>query len=164
MTETAARDRLVAHIQDERSWWTDLVDEIGEGRMTEPGPMGEWTFKDLAAHLLGWRNRTIARLEAAAEGREPSANPWPAEHDDDDAINDWIQERSRDRTVRQVLDDVDLSYERLANAVAALPPEVVTDPTAFPWLEGEALADIELFEHVHDEHEPSIRAWLAEGP
>ena len=27
--------------------------------MTEPGPMGEWTFKDLAAHLLGWRERTI---------------------------------------------------------------------------------------------------------
>ena len=82
--------------------------------MTEPGPMGEWTFKDLAAHLLGWRNRTIARLEAAA-GRveKPPANPWPAELDDDDddqRLDPGTQ--PDDRTVRQVLDDVDRSYER----------------------------------------------------
>ncbi len=61
-----------------------------------------------------------------------------------------------------MLDDVDRSYERLASAIGALPEEKVTDPGALPWLEGEALADIDLFSHVHDEHEPSIRAWLTE--
>lgn len=160
MNETDHRDRLLAHIQAERAWWAKLVEEIGEDRMTEPGPMGEWTFKDLAAHLLGWRERTIARLEAAAAGDEAPRAPWPAELDDDDAINAWIHERNRDRSVRDVLDDTDRSYERLANAIAALPDDLVTRPDAFPWLDGEALADIELFGHVHDEHEPSIRAWL----
>jgi hypothetical protein len=29
-----------------------------------------------------------------------------------------------------------------------------------PGLEGQALADADFFGHVHDEHEPSIRAWL----
>ena len=161
MTDTGARDRLVANIEAERASWADLVGEIGEDRMTEPGPMGEWTFKDLSAHLLGWRDRTIARLEAAAEGRPEPRAPWPAELDDDDSINDWIHERNRHRTVREVLDDIDRSYERLANAIAALPDETVTDPDAFPWLDGQALADRELFGHLHDEHEPSIRAWLA---
>ena len=75
MTETDARDRLVAHIRAERALWANLVNEIGEDRMTEPGPMGEWTFKDLASHLLAWRERTIARLEAAAEGREEPPQP-----------------------------------------------------------------------------------------
>ncbi|MDF2734773.1 MAG: hypothetical protein K0S97_1396 [Chloroflexota bacterium] len=58
MTETDARDRLVASIRAERALWADLVTEIGEDRMTEPGAMGEWTFKDLASHLLAWRDRT----------------------------------------------------------------------------------------------------------
>jgi hypothetical protein len=161
MTENASRDRLLAHIRSERAWWANLVAEIGEERMTEPGPMGAWTFKDLAAHLLGWRERTIARLEAAADGRPEPPAPWPAELDDDDTINAWIQERSQDRSVREVLDDMDRSYERLASAVAALPERLVTDPDALPWLGGESLADTDLFSHVHDEHEPSIRAWLA---
>jgi hypothetical protein len=164
MTETAIRDRVVAYIAAERAWWRDLVEEIGEERMNEPGPMGEWTFKDLAAHVLGWRERTIRRLESAAQGRGTPPSPWPSDLDgDDDRVNDWIQEQSRDRSVRDVLDDVDRSYERLANAVAALPEDVLTRPGAFDWLGDQSLADLDPFSHVHDEHESSIRAWLAGG-
>jgi len=162
MTGIDPRARIVATIQAERTWWANLVNEIGEERMAEPGAMGDWTFKDLASHLLGWRDRTIARLEAAAAGREEPPNPWPAElgDEEDDPVNAWIHERTRDRPLREVLDDVDRSYERYASAVAALPEDLVTRSDAFAWLDGEALADVELFGHLHDEHEPALRAWL----
>ena len=155
------RAELVALCQRERQVWRDLVDEVGVDRMTEPGPMGPWSFKDLAAHLLGWRDRTIDRLGAAADGRETPAPAWPSDLDDDDSINAWIQARSDARSVRDVLDDVDRSYERLANAIAALPEKLVARRDAFPWLEGESLAETDLFGHLYDEHMPSIRAWLA---
>jgi len=162
VVEPDPRKRIVADIQAERAWWADLVNEIGEDRMTEPGSMGDWTFKDLASHLLGWRERTIARLEAAAAGRDEPPNPWPAElgDEEDDPINAWTHERTRDRPLRDILDDVDRSYGRLASAIAALPDDLLTRPGAFPWLDGEALADAEFFGHLHDEHEPAIRAWL----
>ena len=162
VVDIAPRASLLAKIQSERAWWANLVQEIGEERMTEPGPMGDWTFKDLASHLLGWRDRTIGRLEAAAEDRAEPPLPWPAElgDEEDDPINAWIHERTRDRPLRDVLDDVDRSYEQLASAVAALPDDLVTRPDAFPWLDGEALVDVELFGHLHDEHEPALRAWL----
>ena len=154
------RADLVATCDRERQFWRDLVGEVKVERMNEPGPMGPWSFKDLAAHLLGWRDRTIARLEAAAEGREAPAPPWPSELRDDDPINTWFQERSDGRSVRAVLDDVDRSYERLANAIAALPEDLVTSRDAFSWMEGESLTETKLFGHLHDEHMPSIRAWL----
>ncbi len=47
-----------------------------------------------------------------------------------------------------------------ANAIAALPEDLVTRPDAFAWTGGEALADAQLFSHLHDEHEPALRAWL----
>ena len=155
------RPELVARCERERQVWRDLVDKVGVDRMTEPGPMGPWTFKDLAAHLLGWRDRTIGRLEAAADRREAPAPAWPKELNDDDSINAWIQARSDARSVRSVLDDVDRSYERLADAIAALPEDLVTRRDAFPWMEGESLAETDLFGHLYDEHMPSIRAWLA---
>jgi hypothetical protein len=168
MTETEAnridpRKELTDAIQRERAIWRDLVDEVGESRMTEPGPMGEWSFKDLATHLLGWRNRTIARLEAASQGRAEPRSPWPSGLDDDDSINDWIQQRGSTRSVRDVLADVDQSYQRLADAIASLPEEIVTDPDAFSWLEHRSLKEqkANLFSHLHDEHMPSVRAWLA---
>ena len=158
------RAELVAKCQRERQAWRDLVDEVGVDRMTEPGPMGPWSFKDVAAHLLGWRERTIARLEAAAAGREAPPPAWPSELQDDDAINDWIQARSDIRSVRDVLDDTDRSYGRLADAIAALPEQTVTSTDALPWMEGESLAETNLFGHLYDEHMPSIRAWLATRP
>ena len=73
------RDGLVRRIRDERTVWHTLLDEIGEDRMEEPGPMGDWTFKDLATHLLGWRQRTIDRIEAGPGGetrRYPGRRRW----------------------------------------------------------------------------------------
>ena len=161
---TDARDALVAKCEREREAWRALVDEVGVDRMTEPGPMGPWSFKDLAAHLLGWRDRTIARLEAVADAREAPLPPWPSDLEGDDSINDWIQAQSDGRSVRAVLEDVDRSYERLAAVLAALPEDLVTSRDALPWMESESLAETDLFGHLHDEHMPSIRTWLATRP
>jgi hypothetical protein len=165
MTQHDPKARLLDQIERERRRWRDLVAEVGEQRMEQPGPMGDWSFKDLAAHLLGWRNRTIARLEAAAAGRPAPPPPWPTELEggDDDPVNDWIHEQHRDRPAADVLADVDASYERLAKVIRDLPDDRLTDPNAFPWLGGETLAEQDLFGHLHDEHEASIREWLGRG-
>ena len=164
-TQTDPRATVLARIADERRHWQEIVAEVGPDRLEEPGPMGEWSFKDLAAHLLGWRERTIARFEAAGAGRPEPPPPWPAEleGEDDDPVNDWIHEQHRDRPAEDVLRDVDRSYERLAAALAALPDEKLTDPRAFPALDGQSVVDVDLLSHLHEEHEPSIREWLARG-
>lgn len=156
------RDGLVRRIRDERTVWHTLLDEIGEDRMEEPGPMGDWTFKDLATHLLGWRQRTIDRIEAGPGGNPPI--PWPASLETDDEINAWIHEQHRDRPLAEVLADVDDSYERLARLIETMPEADVTTPGRFDWMEGQALVDADFFGHLHEEHEPSIRDWLATRP
>ena len=159
MSTVRTKDDLLAHIQAEHANWRALVAEVGEERMEQPGPMGDWTFKDLVAHLTGWRERTIRRLEAGP-GREPTT-AWPSHLTEDDEINQWIYEQNRDRPLREVLAEADASHQRLAAAVAALPEEDLTTPGRFAWMEGKPLADGDFFGHLHEEHEPDIRAWLA---
>jgi hypothetical protein len=160
MTELDPARRLAATIDTERQAWRDLVAEVGEDRMTEPGPMGDWSFRDLIVHLLGWRERTIARLEAVAAGQPDPPDPWPADLDDDDAINDWFQARGAGRTVPELLAEADASYERLAAALTAIPAATLTDPEGIPWLDGAAAVDVDWLSHLHEEHDASIRAWL----
>src|SRR5262245_48947030 len=109
--QRAAADRVRA----DKQFWRDLGAEVGRDRMNEPGPMGEWTFKDLAAHLAAWRNYRIPAIEAVARGGTVPAPPWPSNlaDDDYDAINAWFQERDHDRSLDDVLDDYDRSFERL---------------------------------------------------
>jgi hypothetical protein len=160
MSGALTKADLLAWNETGRDAWRQLVAAVGETRMEQPGPMGEWTFKDLAAHLTGWREVLIAWLEAGP-GQEPPT-PWPAELTADDDVNDWIYARNRDRPLRDVLADADASYTRIAAAIAALPEEDVTTPGRFSWLEGEALVRMADFPgHLAEEHEPSVRAWLA---
>lgn len=155
-----AGDRLRA---DQR-FWRDIVAEVGRDRMSEPGPMGEWTFKDLAAHLAAWRNYRIPMVEAAGRGESMPRPPWPDDlaEDDYDAINAWFQERDAARSLDDVLDDYDRSFERLAAALEALPESVAHDPNGLPWMSGEAAIEADFTEHLHDEHMPTVRAWLDE--
>ena len=159
----SAKQREAAErVRADRQFWRALVAEVGRDRMDEPGPMGEWTFKDLTAHLAAWRNARIPAIEAAGRGDPRPAQPWPAELADDDyeAINAWFQERDRDRSLDDVLDDYDRSFERLASIVESLPEDVAHDPNALYWTGGDAPVAIDFTEHLHEEHVPSIRAWL----
>jgi hypothetical protein len=40
---------------------------------------------------------------------------------------------------------------------------LANDPNALPWLEGAAVVDIDFTGHLHDEHLPSLRAWLEQS-
>jgi len=163
MTEPshALRDHMVARIRDEQAAWRRVVDEVGRDRMLEPGPMGEWSFRDLAAHLLGWRERTIGYIEAAAAGRGRPADPWPDGLETDDATNDWIREHYAGRELDDLLADVDRSFDRLADALAALPDDRLTEPDAIAGFEGYAPATTDWLSHWHQEHESDVRVWLA---
>ncbi|HYH92692.1 MAG TPA: maleylpyruvate isomerase N-terminal domain-containing protein [Candidatus Saccharimonadales bacterium] len=158
----AARARLIAHLRDVQQRWRGLAADVGKERMEQPGAMGDWTFKDVASHLTGWRRRTILRLRAAAAGEPEPPNPWPAELGDaeDDVINAWMHDRTKDDRLDAVLAEADGVYDDFIAVVETLPAELLTDPDRFGWMEGVALADGDFSGHL-DEHEPDVRRWLA---
>ncbi len=66
-----------------------VIAEVGEARLEQPRSFGEWAFKEVIAHLTGWRLTTAARLEAGLHYQAP-VFPWPAhlsEEHDTDAID-----------------------------------------------------------------------------
>ncbi|MEO7908994.1 MAG: ClbS/DfsB family four-helix bundle protein [Roseiflexaceae bacterium] len=168
MTETQSKSALLEQIDREQAMWEQLLAEIGEERMLEPGATDDWTFKDVVAHLNGWRIKTLARLDAAQHGHAPAAPPWPAEldeNDDVDQINEWIYQANRDRSLQDVLKEYNDSFQRLRDVVTALPERDLTEIGYYPWLEDYTLANVitDSFGHLHEEHESVLRAWLDQG-
>jgi hypothetical protein len=156
------RAELAAAIRADRKTWRDLCDAVGVHRMNEPGPMGEWTFGDMAGHLAAWRNKTIRRLECAARGEPDPGDPWPRDLEDDDAVNEWFHRKDEGRSADEMVADYDSSFERLAAVIEALPEAAITDPNAFEWTGGTALGDIDFRDHLHQEHIPAVNRWLEE--
>ena len=162
-TANTSKAQLLDDLRDEQGRWEALLQDIGEDHMTQPGVAGEWSIKDIVAHLTGWRRRSVGRFQAALR-HEPQPSPaWPAQLQTDDEINAWIYEQARALPLADVLRESREVYEQLVETLAAFPAADLLDPASFPWLEA---ADLPLtgkmfYDHFHEEHEPDMRAWLA---
>lgn len=160
---------LLNWLKQQNQNWDALLDRIGPAHMDQPGVNGDWSMKDLVAHLTGWNRRLVASMEAAQRGEPEPPPPWPVHLQAEDEINAWIYESNRGRSVRQVLDESRQVFQHLLAVVEELPDEVQIDTLH----EGESefylvrLGDQrfeagEFFDHFLDDHEPDMRAWLAQ--
>lgn len=156
------KESLVYDLQEENQGWEALLGQVSRAQMEEPTVAGGWSVKDIVAHITGWRKRTVARLQAAANGMWEFSPPWPEHLQTDDEINAWLYAQNRDRSVDAVLDDARQTFVELVAAIDALPAAAFADPHYLPWMEGEPLNAAAFFAHFHEEHEPDIRAWLAQ--
>lgn len=159
-----SKAQLLTDLDAEQAGWEALLAEIGAEHMEQPGVAGEWSIKDIVAHMTGWRRRTVGRFQAALRHEPPPPPPWPAElqtDDDTDQINAWIYAAARDQPLADVLRDSRAVYDQLVATFVAFPEADLHDPANFPWLEGETWNGAVLFGHFHEEHEADMRAWLA---
>jgi hypothetical protein len=161
-TASTAKAQLLADLRDEQTQWEALLQDIGEDHMTQPCGAGDWSIKDIVAHLTGWRRRTVARFQAALHHEPPPPPPWPADLQTDDEINAWIYAANRDLPLAEVLQESREVFQQLVEALDAFPAADLLDPARFPWLGSEdlPLTGAALFGHFHEEHESDMRAWL----
>lgn len=161
MQTPTTKTALLAQLQQERQAWEALLAEIGQERMETPGVTGDWTMKDTLVHLTNWWRREVARLEAARRGERPPDHPPQF---DVAVINQWAYLTNRDRPVEDVLRDATAVWQQFEAGLQAVPEDILFDRTRFLWMEGNSLG-VGLLDHftrhLHEEHEPLIRAWLA---
>ncbi len=155
--KTVGTEQAQAAIDAQAEEWEALAAEIGPERAEQEGPHGDWTFKDLAAHIADWENREMDLLEDPE-----AAPPWDSGLEIDE-INVFIYKRNAERPLGDVLRDAWLVYDRLRGIVSGLSEEELNDPMRFPGLDGKslgkALMDGSYFSHIRDEHGKDIRAW-----
>jgi len=162
------KSELLNELQEEYQQWEALLDQIGLERLEQPGVNGDWSIKDLVAHLAGWQPRLIANLQAAQRDEPEPLPPWPAHLQTDDEINAWIYETNRERSVREVLDESHQLFQQLLAVIEGLPNAVRIDQVHHKgrvyhlvWLDDQRFPVGEFFDHFHDDHEPDVRTWLA---
>lgn len=150
------KSELLHRLQAEYLQWEALLDEIGPARMDQPGVNGEWSMKDIVAHLTVWNHWLVARMQVAQHGEPEPPPPWPSHLKSEDEINAWIYESNCGRTMRAVLDESHQGIQQLLTVIEGLPDDVRIDYIE-PKFHLVWMGD----ERFHDDHEPHVRAWLA---
>jgi hypothetical protein len=149
---------LLAALCAGRAEWDDLIAWIDEERMAEPGVEGEWSVKDIVAHISTYEDWMAQLLEAGG----PNI-PHVTDTMSQDETNSWVFEHNRNLSVDDVLAQSRHSFAHLLNAVQALSPQDLLSTTKFDWSRGKPVYKLIVREsHLHyHHHAQSIRAWLA---
>lgn len=166
MEELKSRAELLEAMHTLQSDVNGYITGAGDAAVTPAGSEFEaWSMKDLIGHLTAWREMTAARLEAGLQGVEPIA-PWPAGLDEDkdiDEINAWIFEANREKSVEEIQQDSDAAFDRVSQAIRAMPEQDLLEPGRFAWMGdhpmglGPAVVSGTI-EHHHVEHGEDLQA------
>lgn len=162
------KPELLKWLHEEYRRWETFLGQIDEARMEQPGVNGDWSMKDMIAHIYGYQPWLTRRIQAAARGEPKPIPPWPQHLQTDDEINAWIHETYRGRTLSEVLDQSHQIFQEYLAVIEDLPDDVRIEELRegnkvfyLVWLGDQRFPAGELFDHFHDDHEPEIRAWLA---
>jgi hypothetical protein len=158
------KSELLHWLQQQNRQWEAFLDQIGEERMDQGGVAGDWSIKDIIAHLAVWQRGLNARLQAAQRGDAEPPPLWPAHLQADDELNAWIYGARHGSSVREILNESREVLQQLLAVIEELPDEVqierIEPAYYFVWVGDKRFQPGEFFDHFHDDHEAEMRAWL----
>ena len=157
------KSELIANIRAERERLEAVLAQIKPEDMTTSGVAGEWSVKDVLAHLAVWASRTVTALFQAERGQKPTLGV-PNDHPNDWAnVNKKDYDEQKDRPLDRILADFHGSHAQLIKRLEQWQDEsALFDKRRYPSLGGESLARLAHGNgDEHDaEHRAHIEAWL----
>ena len=162
------KQHILAGLREEFDQWEGLLASLDGEQINTPLLPSHWTIKDVMNHLWAWQQRSIARVEAALNHREPEFPRWVAGLDPDaegntEQINDWIYQTYREQPWSTVHENWREGFQRFLETANGVSERDLLDSGKYSWLQGYPLAYILLasYDH-HQEHFEKLSAWLQE--
>jgi len=149
---------LIQRIETEWARLQHSLDGLSEEQLHLPGVVGDWSVKDILAHIAAWQTRLITAMFKAEKGFAPDTTGGGAAVD---RLNEKFYRELKDRPFEQVWDDLDASYQQLLRRLAGWSDRDLFDAKRFKWMQGEPFERYiagDSYEH-YAEHAAQIEAW-----
>jgi Protein of unknown function (DUF1706) len=144
--DTREPQEIIAHIITSRVELSSTIYGLSETELTVKGAVGEWSVKDVMAHIGRWEVICIEQLQKHLGG-EPSV----ADYRDALAYNDMWEAELQSLTLLEAIALFETSHYRLFGFISSLEPEQWNGYVR-AWVRGSTW-------HHFEEHCEQIRAW-----
>lgn len=170
MTAEMTKTTFVSTLRADHQEWESALSQVPEERMTEPGAAGEWSVKDLIAHVTVYERWTVEWLEPALRGESPDWNyPEDGNTASLEVRNARFYEQNRARPLDDIRAEASEVHARMVGVIEMLPNDAIrrnirefAPDVGEYYREGTSVweaIDGNAAEHYR-EHTADIRAWL----
>jgi hypothetical protein len=152
-TDPKRAERLLTTL--ERRWDEFVHSYIGlpKEALVEPGVVGEWSIKNLIAHVSIWEMEAIKHLPVIAAGNRPPR--YSVTYGGIDAFNDQMMANMLGLSLEETLRQRDDTHQRLIAYLHGLPPELLATNERF-----RRRLRLDTYGH-YAIHSADIQAWRA---
>src|SRR5579859_6178714 len=112
----------------EKAWVTlkESYAGLSDSQMTEPGVMGNWSVKDILAHVSTWEEEALKYLPLIITGGRP---PRYIQYGGIDAFNEQMTEQKQGLALSDVLKQLANTHCQLIDYIQSVPEEQFTRET-----------------------------------
>ena len=102
---------------------------LPDAQLTQPGVMGDWSVKDILAHVTTWEEEALKVLPLILQGGRPPR--YSTMYGGIDAFNAQMREQKRGLPLSDALRQLDETHRRLIDYVQSAPEEEIRQETRF---------------------------------
>jgi hypothetical protein len=149
-TGEARVKRVLRSLDAAWTTFTASFDGLSDAQMLESGVTGDWSVKDVLAHVTIWEAEALKYLPLIAEGGSP---PRYVRLGGIDAFNAKMIEQRRSLTLSEVRKQLDETHQRLIDYIQAVSEDQLATGTRF-----RRRLRYDTYSH-YPEHAQAIREW-----
>lgn len=150
---------VLEHLAEARAALLAAIGGLAEADMTALPVAGEWTIKDILAHVSGWAAWDLAGVEGVLAGEPPD---FFSAIQDVDTFNARLVAERREWTLGRVLAEMADTHAALRELLATMPDEDVFRIGRFQGPYWDNLGGwLQVAWEHEEEHAAQIRAWRA---
>jgi hypothetical protein len=122
----------------------------------EPGVTGDWSVKDIIAHVTWWEEEALTHLPLILTGGRPPR--YSVTYGGIDAFNAQMAEQKRELSLSEVLRGRDDTHRRLTEYLQTVPEDQIARETRF-----RRRLRLDTYGH-YPKHAEAIREWREGRP
>ena len=123
------RQQLLQRLDTAWEQFKESYAGLSNSQLAEPGVMGNWSVKDILAHVTTWEEEALKALPIiAAGGRTPQYSKL---YGGIDAFNAQMTDQKQGLALAEILRQLDETHRRLIDYIQGIPAEQFTRETRF---------------------------------
>jgi uncharacterized protein (TIGR03083 family) len=139
MPRPTTKHALLEMMQRERTALEQLLAELSPEQMTESGIVGEWSVKDVLAHLLEWEQMVLRWHSAGLKGKVPVTPSAEFNWAQLPQLNQRIFEKHCNRTLAEIQKEFAASYKKTRKTIEGLSDEDLFTRGRYAWTRNNTL-------------------------
>ncbi len=113
--------------------------DLSAATMIEPGIVGDWSIKDVLAHLQVWQQMTVSWYRAGKDGTTPVTPSEKYTWHEIPALNQEIYETYRDQPLDEIANNFVASHQATMNLIETMSEEELFKPKVYAWTKSTTL-------------------------